>query len=175
VLFWKIIDPQKGCARCCRLPKRDQLGLANGSARRHRQTMLCDMLEGRDKISSVLRTIIDERTEPWASNVISVEVKDVLIPPALENAMSMQARRRESVRPVSFLGFGASGGREVCRSCQDLYQRSGRPAPESHEHAVRRLKQNSTIVIVPSSAIETMQLVACRHDRADHGHRAGTR
>ncbi len=44
------------------------------------KTMLSDMLEGRDKISNELRKIIDERTEPWGVNVISVEVKDVLIP-----------------------------------------------------------------------------------------------
>jgi regulator of protease activity HflC (stomatin/prohibitin superfamily) len=56
------------------------------------KTMLSDMLEGRDKISALLQVIIDERTEPWGINVISVEVKDVLIPLALENAMSMQAQ-----------------------------------------------------------------------------------
>jgi len=39
------------------------------------------------------------RTEPWGINVISVEIKDVLIPPALEDAMSMQAKRKENVRP----------------------------------------------------------------------------
>ena len=43
--------------------------------------MLSDMLEGREKISFELQKIIDERTEPWGVNVISVEVKDVLIPP----------------------------------------------------------------------------------------------
>lgn len=53
--------------------------------------MLSDVLEGRDKISNELQKIIDVRTEPWGINVISVEVKDVLIPPALEDALSMQA------------------------------------------------------------------------------------
>ena len=54
--------------------------------------MLSDMRKGRDKISQELQKIIDERTEPWGVNVISVAVKDVLIPPALEDAMSMQAK-----------------------------------------------------------------------------------
>jgi regulator of protease activity HflC (stomatin/prohibitin superfamily) len=49
-------------------------------------------LEGRDRISNLLLKIIDERAEPWGINVISVEVKDVLIPPALEDAMSVQAQ-----------------------------------------------------------------------------------
>ena len=56
------------------------------------KTQLCDMLEGREKLGKELQKIIDERTEPWGINVISVEVKDVLIPAGLENAMSMQAQ-----------------------------------------------------------------------------------
>ncbi len=56
------------------------------------KTMLSDMLEGREKINSELQKIIDKGTGPWGINVISVEVKDVLIPSALEDAMSMQAQ-----------------------------------------------------------------------------------
>ena len=56
------------------------------------KTMLSDMLEGREKISSELQKIIDICTEPWDINFISVEVKDVLIPAALQDAMSMQAQ-----------------------------------------------------------------------------------
>jgi regulator of protease activity HflC (stomatin/prohibitin superfamily) len=66
--------------------------------------MLSDMLEGRDKISSVLQKIIDERTEPWGINVISVEVKDVLIPSALEDAMSMQAQAERERQARVILG-----------------------------------------------------------------------
>src|SRR5437660_11304857 len=66
--------------------------------------MLSDMLEGRDKISNVLQKIIDERTEPWGIKVISVEVRDVLIPPALENAMSMQAQAERERQARVILG-----------------------------------------------------------------------
>jgi regulator of protease activity HflC (stomatin/prohibitin superfamily) len=51
------------------------------------KTMLSDMLEGRDKISALLQAIIDARTQPWGISVQSVEVKDVLIPASLEDAM----------------------------------------------------------------------------------------
>ncbi len=54
------------------------------------------MFEGRDKISDMLQKIIDQHTGPWGVNVISVEVKDVLIPAALEDEMSMQAQAVES-------------------------------------------------------------------------------
>jgi regulator of protease activity HflC (stomatin/prohibitin superfamily) len=62
------------------------------------KTMLPDMLEGREKISNELQKIIDVRTEPWGINAISVEVKDVLIPAALQDAMSMQAQAEREVR-----------------------------------------------------------------------------
>jgi regulator of protease activity HflC (stomatin/prohibitin superfamily) len=67
--------------------------------------MLSEMLEGRDKISKELQRIIDERTEPWGINVISVEVKDVLIPPALEDAMSMQAQAEREWQARVILGM----------------------------------------------------------------------
>jgi regulator of protease activity HflC (stomatin/prohibitin superfamily) len=73
------------------------------------KTMLSEMLEGRDKMSAQLQKIIDDRTEPLGINVISVEVKDVLIPSSLEDAMSMQAQaererqRLYSIRKYRFL------------------------------------------------------------------------
>jgi regulator of protease activity HflC (stomatin/prohibitin superfamily) len=66
------------------------------------KTILSDMLEGREKISIELQKIIDTRTEPWGIDVFSVEVKDVLIPPALEDAMSMQAQAERERRPASY-------------------------------------------------------------------------
>ena len=62
------------------------------------------MLEGREKISVELQRTIDKRTEPWGINVISVEVKDVLIPPALEDAMSMQAQAERERQARVILG-----------------------------------------------------------------------
>jgi len=80
--------------------------------------MLSDMLEGREKISEELQKIIDVRTEPWGINVISVEVKDVLIPPALEDAMSMQAQAERERQARVILGDSETGGGEVCGSGQ---------------------------------------------------------
>jgi len=85
VLFWKIVDPKKAALDVA--DYQSAINWASQTALRDviGKTVLAEMLEGRDKISGVLQKIIDERTEPWGINVISVEVKDVLIPPALEN------------------------------------------------------------------------------------------
>ena len=77
VLFWKVVDPMKAA-----LDVADYRGAINWAAQTALRdvigkTVLSDMLEGREKISTELQKIIDERTEPWGINVISVEVKDI--------------------------------------------------------------------------------------------------
>src|SRR5579863_9990135 len=159
VLFWKILDPKKAA-----LDVADYQSAINWAAQTALRdvigkTMLCDMLEGRDKISSVLREIIDERTEPWGINVISVEVKDVLIPQALENAMSMQAQAERERQARVILG---DSERQVAEKFVEASRTYANDPVAFHLRGMNMLyeglKQNSTIVIVPSSAIETMQL-----------------
>jgi regulator of protease activity HflC (stomatin/prohibitin superfamily) len=121
--------------------------------------MLSDMLEGREKISSELQKIIDERTEPWGINVISVEVKDVLIPPALEDAMSMQAQAERERQARVILG---DSERQVAEKFAEAAKTYTNNPTALHLRAMNMLyeglKQNSTIVVVPSSALESMQL-----------------
>jgi regulator of protease activity HflC (stomatin/prohibitin superfamily) len=104
VLFWKVLDPKKAALDVA--DYQSAIAWASQTARRDviGKTMLSDMLEGRDKISALLQKIIDERTEPWGVNVISVEVKDVLIPSALEDAMSMQAQAERERQARAILG-----------------------------------------------------------------------
>ena len=104
VLFWRVIDPKKAALDVA--DYRGAISWASQTALRDviGKTMLSDMLEGRDKISNELQKIIDERTEPWGINVISVEVKDVLIPSALEDAMSMQAQAERERQARVILG-----------------------------------------------------------------------
>jgi regulator of protease activity HflC (stomatin/prohibitin superfamily) len=159
VLFWKIVDPKKAALDVADYPS--AISWASQTALRDviGKTMLSEMLEGRDKISSVLRTIIDERTEPWGINVISVEVKDVLIPSALENAMSMQAQAERERQARVILG---DSERQVAEKFVEAARTYANDPIAFHLRGMNMLyeglKQNSTIVIVPSSAIETMQL-----------------
>ncbi len=159
VLFWKIVDPKKAALDVA--DYQSAIGWASQTALRDviGKTMLCDMLEGRDKISSALRTIIDERTEPWGINVISVEVKDVLIPPALEDAMSMQAQAERERQARVILG---DSERQIAEKFGEAAKTYANDPVALHLRAMNMLydglKQNSTIVIVPSSAVDTMQL-----------------
>jgi regulator of protease activity HflC (stomatin/prohibitin superfamily) len=121
--------------------------------------MLADMLEGRDVISIQLQKIIDARTEPWGIKVISVEVKDVLIPPSLESAMSMQAQAERERQARVILG---DSERQVAEKFGEASKTYANNPVAFHLRAMNMLyeglKQNSTIVIVPSTAVESMQL-----------------
>ncbi len=159
VLFWKVLDPQKAALDvadyrtaigwACQTALRDVIG----------KTMLAEMLEGRDMISEKLQKIIDIRTEPWGITVISVEVKDVLIPSALESAMSMQAQAERERQARVILG---DSERQVAEKFGEASKVYANNPVAFHLRAMNMLyeglKQNSTIVIVPSSAVESMQL-----------------
>ena len=159
VFFWKVIDPKKAALEvadynsaigwACQTALRDVIG----------KTMLSEMLEGRSKISNELQIIIDERTEPWGIKVISVEVKDVLIPSALEDTMSMQAQAERERQARVILG---DSERQVAEKFADAAKTYINNPVALHLRAMNMLyeglKDNATIVMVPSSAIDTMQL-----------------
>jgi len=116
------------------------------------------MLEGKGQMSAQLQKIIDDRTEPWGVNVISVEVKDVIS--LLRCRMPCRCRHRLN---------GTSGKGSLVIPNGRLAEKFGEAAKTYENNPValhlramnmlyEGLKTNSTIVIVPSSALETMQL-----------------
>jgi regulator of protease activity HflC (stomatin/prohibitin superfamily) len=159
VLFWKVVDPQKAALDVA--DYQSAINWASQTALRDviGKTMLSDMLEGREKISQELQKIIDVRTEPWGINVISVEVKDVLIPSALEDAMSMQAQAERERQARVILG---DSERQVAEKFGEAAKTYTNNPVALHLRAMNMLyeglKENATIVIVPSTVVETMQL-----------------
>jgi regulator of protease activity HflC (stomatin/prohibitin superfamily) len=159
VLFWRVMDPEKAAldvedyhnaiAWASQTALRDVIG----------KTTLADMLEGREKISHDLGRIIDERSQPWGISVISVELKDVLIPSGLEDAMSMQAQAERERQARIILG---DSERQVAAKFQEAARSYANDPTAFHLRAMNMLyeglKQNSTIVVVPSTAVESMNL-----------------
>ena len=159
VLFWKVIDAKKAALEIAEY--KNAINWASQTALRDviGKTMLSEMLEGRDKMSEQLQKIIDNRTEPWGINVISVEVKDVNIPSSLQDAMSMQAQAERERQARVILG---DSERQVAEKFGEAAKTYADNPTALHLRAMNMLyeglKTNSTIVIVPSSALETMQL-----------------
>jgi regulator of protease activity HflC (stomatin/prohibitin superfamily) len=159
VLFWRVLDAKKAALEIAEY--RNAINWASQTALRDviGKTMLSEMLEGRDKMSSQLQKIIDDRTEPWGINVISVEVKDVNIPSSLQDAMSMQAQAERERQARVILG---DSERQVAEKFGEAAKTYADNPTALHLRAMNMLyeglKTNSTIVIVPSSALETMSL-----------------
>jgi len=160
VLFFRVVD-----AKMAALDVADYVSAINWAAQTALRdvigkTVLADMLEGRDKLSAELQRIIDARTEPWGVNVISVEVKDVLIPSALQDAMSMQAQAERERQARVILG---DSERQVAEKFGEAAKTYADNPTAFHLRAMNMLyeglkRNNATIVIVPSTAVEAMQL-----------------
>jgi regulator of protease activity HflC (stomatin/prohibitin superfamily) len=159
VLFWVIWDAQKAAlevtdyqqaiAWSAQTALRDILG----------KMMLADILVGRDAIDKELQHIIDERTTPWGITVQSVEIRDIVIPPALEDAMSRQAQAERERQARVILG---ESEKQIADSFAEAASAYIHNPTALHLRAMNMLfeglKQKGALVIVPSSAVETMNL-----------------
>ncbi len=159
VLFYKVVDPEKAA-----LAVADYHSAINWAAQTALRdaigkTMLAEMLEGRQKMSLDLRQIIDAQTESWGVSVLSVEVRDILIPAGLQDAMSMQAQAERERQARVILG---DSERQIAEKFGEAARSYANDPTALHLRAMNMLyeglKQNATIVLVPSSALESMQL-----------------
>ena len=121
--------------------------------------MLADVLTGRQVLDQQLQRIIDERTTPWGITVQSVEIRDVVIPTDLENAMSRQAQAERERQARVILG---ESERQIAHSFLAAAQTYEGSPTALHLRAMNMLfeglKERGAMVIVPSSAIDTMNL-----------------
>jgi regulator of protease activity HflC (stomatin/prohibitin superfamily) len=123
--------------------------------------MLADILIGRSAIDEELQRIIDERTTPWGVTVNSVEIRDIVIPQDLENAMSRQAQAERERQARVILG---ESEKQIAQSFSEASQVYVNNPTALHLRAMNMLfeglKEKGALVIVPSSAVDTMNLGA---------------
>jgi SPFH domain/Band 7 family protein len=122
---------------------------------------LAEMITEREKLGRELQRILDEKTNPWGITVQSVEIRDVKIPPDLEDAMSRQAQAERERQARIILGTAETEIAGKFAAAAEVYQ--GNPVA-MHLRAMNMLyeaiKEKGSMVIVPSSAVETMGLGA---------------
>ncbi len=159
VLFWVVWDAQKAALEVENY--RDAITWAAQTALRDiiGKMLLADILIGREKIDAELQRIIDQRTTPWGVAVQSVEIRDVVIPAALEDAMSRQAQAERERQARVILGESEKQIAESFRAAAEVY---GTNEAALHLRAMNMLfeglKERGALVIVPSTAVETMGL-----------------
>ena len=159
VLFWVVWDAEKAAlevkdyqsaiAWAAQTALRDIIG----------RMMLADILVGRSAIDEELQHIIDERTTPWGVTVNSVEIRDIVIPQDLEDAMSRQAQAERERQARVILG---ESEKQIAASFSEASKVYVDNPTALHLRAMNMLfeglKEKGALVIVPSSAIDTMNL-----------------
>ena len=159
VLFWLVWDAQKAALEVA--DYRVAISWAAQTALREiiGQMTLADILVGRAKMDADLQKIIDERTTPWGITVQSVEIRDVVIPPDLEDAMSRQAQAERERQARVILG---ESEQQIASSFAQASEAYANNPTALHLRAMNMLfeglKQKGALVIVPSSAVDTMNL-----------------
>jgi regulator of protease activity HflC (stomatin/prohibitin superfamily) len=159
VLFWKVLDPQKAALEV--EDYRSAISWASQTALREviGKSFLSDMLEGREKLDIELQKIIDTRTIEWGVHVSSVEIRDVLIPSELQDAMSMQAQAERERQARVILG---DSERQVASKFEEAAKTYQNNPTALHLRAMNMLyeglKEKATLVIVPSTVLNTMTL-----------------
>jgi regulator of protease activity HflC (stomatin/prohibitin superfamily) len=159
VLFWVVWDAEKAALEV--EDYRNAIAWAAQTALREiiGQMTLAEILVGRAVMDEQLQKIIDERTTPWGVTVQSVEIRDVIIPQGLEDAMSQQAQAERERQSRVILG-------EAEMQVADSFAQASKAYISNptalHLRAMNMLfeglKEKGALVIVPSSAVDTMNL-----------------
>jgi regulator of protease activity HflC (stomatin/prohibitin superfamily) len=159
VLFWVVWDAEKAA-----LEVKDYQAAISWSAQTALRDiigrmMLADILVGRSAIDEELQHIIDERTTHWGITVQSVEIRDIVIPQVLEDAMSRQAQAERERQARVILGESEE---QIAASFAKASEAYVNNPTALHLRAMNMLfeglKQKGALVIVPSSAVDTMNL-----------------
>ena len=120
---------------------------------------LAQMITERESMGQQLQLILDAKTNPWGITIQSVEIRDVRIPQALENAMSQQAQAERERQARLILGDAET---QVAVKFAEAARTYGDNPGALHLRAMNMLyeamKEKGAMVIVPSTAVETMGL-----------------
>ncbi|MGH9881560.1 MAG: slipin family protein [Pyrinomonadaceae bacterium] len=157
VLFWMVYDPEKAALEvqdysqavswAAQTALRDIIG----------RTSLTDLLRGRERIEEELQQLIDERSNPWGVTVQSVEMRDVIIPAALQDAMSREAQAAREKQARIILGQAEV---EIAHSFETAAKSYLDNPTALHLRAMNMLyeglKEKGALMLVPSSAVESM-------------------
>jgi regulator of protease activity HflC (stomatin/prohibitin superfamily) len=160
VLFWQVTDVEKAA-----LQVEDYRGavlLAAQTALRDviGRTVLADMLAGREIIDQELQKTIQSRIDGWGINVLSVEIRDVVIPAQLQDAMSMQAQADRERQARVILG---DSERQIARSFEEAARVYADNPTALHLRGMNMLYEglksnNAVMVLVPAPVLSSMGL-----------------
>jgi regulator of protease activity HflC (stomatin/prohibitin superfamily) len=157
VLFWMVHDAEKAALEVQNY--RTAISWAAQTALRDiiGRTALTDLLRGRERIEADLQQLIDQRSTPWGVTVSAVEMRDVVIPVALQDAMSREAQAAREKQARIILGQAEM---EIAHSFQEAAKSYHDNPVALHLRAMNMLyeglKEKGALMLIPSSAVESM-------------------
>ena len=157
VLFWMVYDPEKAALEVQNYPQAVSWAAQTALRDIIGRTSLSDLLRGRERIEEELQQLIDERSNPWGVTVQSVEMRDVIIPTALQDAMSREAQASREKQARIILGQAEVEIAKLFEKAAESYQDN---PTALHLRAMNMLyeglKEKGAMMIVPSTAVESM-------------------
>jgi regulator of protease activity HflC (stomatin/prohibitin superfamily) len=159
IVFWVVWNAEKSILEVQDFAQAIALSAQTALRESIGRHMLTDMVTDRESLGRELQKILDQKTNPWGVTVQSVEIRDVQIPQALEDAMSREAQAQRERHARIILGTAETEISEKFAQASELYQDN---PVALHLRAMNMLyeaiKERGSMVIVPSSAVETMGL-----------------
>ena len=159
IVFWLVWDAEKAVLEVQSFF--DAIFLASQTALREAigRHDLAEMITEREKLGQELQKILDDKTNPWGITIQSVEIRDVRIPPDLEDAMSRRAQAERERQARIILATAETEIAALFAQASEQYRTN---PTAMHLRAMNMLyeaiKEKGSMVIVPSSAVETMGL-----------------
>jgi regulator of protease activity HflC (stomatin/prohibitin superfamily) len=157
VLFWMVYDPEKAALEVQNYPQAVSWAAQTALRDIIGRTSLTDLLRGRERIEDELQKLIDERSNPWGVTVQSVEMRDVIIPTALQDAMSREAQAAREKQARIILGQAEVEIAKLFEAAAVSYHDN---PTALHLRAMNMLyeglKEKGAMMIVPSTAVESM-------------------
>ncbi len=159
IVFWVVWNAEKSILEVEDFVQAINMSAQTGLRESIGRHELAQMITERESLGRELQRILDEKTNPWGITVQSVEIRDVRIPQALEDAMSRQAQAERERQARNILGQAETEISEKFSQAALTYQNN---PVALHLRAMNMLyeaiKERGSMVIVPSSAVETMGL-----------------
>ena len=157
VLFWMVHDSEKAALEVQDYAQAVSWAAQTGLRDIIGRTSLTELLRGREQIESELQLLIDERSNPWGVTVQSVEMRDVVIPASLQDAMSREAQASREKQARIILGQAEVEIAELFAKASKSYQ--GNPTAlhlRAMNILMEGLKEKGALMLVPSTAVESM-------------------
>ncbi len=159
IIFWLVWNAEKSILEVEDFTQAITLGSQTALRESIGRHQLAQMITERETLGRELQKILDEKTTPWGITVQSVEIRDVRIPTALENAMSQQAQAERERQARVILGEAEVQVSEQFAQASRVYNDNpGALHLRGMNMLYEAMREKGSMVVVPSSAIETMGL-----------------